>query len=81
MSDSQRWETSAAENPDQESFSEENPGVNTNLQIFNKTKCANLVSNVADAIDQSRLGEGSAVPNIPFLSYGRFEQGMAVEAV
>jgi hypothetical protein len=81
VSDSQRWETSAAENPDQQSFSEENPGVNANLQIFNKTKCANLVSNVADAIDQSRLGEGSAVPNIPFLSYGLFEQGMAVEAV
>ena len=35
-------------NPDQESFSEENPGENTNLQIFNKTKCANLVSNTAD---------------------------------
>jgi hypothetical protein len=59
VSDSQRWETSAAENPDQQSFSEENPGVNANLQIFNKTKCANLVSNVADAIDQSRLSEGA----------------------
>ena len=65
----------------QEMNVDENPGENAILQIFNKTKCANLVSNVADAIDQSRLGEGSAVPNIPFLSYGRFEQGMAVEAV
>jgi hypothetical protein len=33
--------------------------VNANLQIFNKTKYANLVSNVADAIDQSRLGGGA----------------------
>jgi hypothetical protein len=48
VSDSQRWETSTAENPDEEGFGEENPGVNANLQIFNKTKCANLVSNTAD---------------------------------
>jgi hypothetical protein len=71
VSDSQRWETSTAENPDEESFGEENPGLNANLQIFNKTKRANLVSNAADR-SKSRLGGGSAVPNIPFLSYGLF---------
>jgi hypothetical protein len=42
-----------------EDLGEENPDVNPSLQIFNKTKCANLVSNVADAIDQSRLSEGA----------------------
>jgi hypothetical protein len=36
----------------QEMNVDENPGENAILQIFNKTKCANLVSNAADATDQ-----------------------------
>jgi hypothetical protein len=60
-------------------LAEENPGVNAILQIFNKTKYANLVSNVAYATDQKPARRGSAVPNIPFLSYGLFELGMAFE--
>ena len=46
-----------------EILARENLGENAILQIFNKTKCANLVSNVADATDQSSGGAGS---NIPF---------------
>jgi hypothetical protein len=65
-----------------EDLGEENPDVNPSLQIFNKTKCANLVSNVADATDQSRLGGGSAVPNPLFELRPVLNQvGMAREAV
>jgi hypothetical protein len=65
-----------------EILARENLGENAILQIFNKTKCANLVSNVADATDQSRLGGGSAVPNPLFELRPVLNQvGMAREAV
>jgi lipoprotein signal peptidase len=51
---------------------EENPGKNSAiLQIFNKTKCVNPVSNVADATVC-----GGAILVIPSLNHG-----MTMEAV